>query len=137
LTKLTLSTYPDEYSRLSALKAGEVDALAELGAVLPAVLPAVPPAQAGEIRDDPDSVVQHVTTTCTTYLVFNGTKAPFDDVDVDVRIRQALQRNSQGMLVRRGAAALRSGPPCQQLHRTLHLRTMDQPCGLIPGRHIV
>jgi len=78
LTKITIRTYPDENSRLSALKAGEVDALAELGAVLPA--------QAGEISGDSNYVVQHFATACNTYLVFNGTQAPFDDV----RVRQAL-----------------------------------------------
>jgi peptide/nickel transport system substrate-binding protein len=78
LTKITVKTYPDENSRLSALKAGEVDALVELGAVLPA--------QAGEISGDDSYVVQHFPTACNTYLLFNGTKAPFNDV----RIRQAL-----------------------------------------------
>jgi ABC-type transport system substrate-binding protein len=43
--------------------------------------------QTGEIRDDPDCVVQHFTTACNTYLVFNGTKAPFNNVNV--RVRQA------------------------------------------------
>lgn len=78
LTKITVRTYPDENSRLSALKAGEVDALVELGAVLPA--------QAGEISGDSNYVVQHFPTACNTYLLFNGTKAPFNDV----RVRQAL-----------------------------------------------
>lgn len=78
LTKITVRIYPDANSRLSALKSGEVDALAELGAVLPA--------QAGEIRDDPDYVVEAYNTACNTYLLLNQSKAPFDDV----RIRQAL-----------------------------------------------
>jgi peptide/nickel transport system substrate-binding protein len=78
LTKITVKIYPDANSRLSALKSGEVDALAELGAVLPA--------QAGEIRDDPDYVVQAYNTACNTYLLTNESAAPFNDV----RIRQAL-----------------------------------------------
>lgn len=78
LTKITIKIYPDANSRLSALKSGEVDALAELGAVLPA--------QAGEIRDDPNYVVEAYNTACNTYLLLNQSKAPFDDV----RIRQAL-----------------------------------------------
>ncbi len=78
LTKITVKIYPDASSRLSALKSGEVDALAELGAVLPA--------QAGEIRDDPDYVVQAYNTACNTFLLFNQGQAPFDDV----RVRQAL-----------------------------------------------
>ncbi len=78
LTKVTIKIYPDANSRLSALKSGEVDALAELGAVLPA--------QAGEIRDDPDYVVQAFNTACNTYLLTNQSAAPFNDV----RVRQAL-----------------------------------------------
>jgi peptide/nickel transport system substrate-binding protein len=78
LTKITVRIYPDANSRLSALKSGEVDALAELGAVLPA--------QAGEIRDDENFVVEAYNTACNTYLLLNQSKAPFDDV----RIRQAL-----------------------------------------------
>ena len=63
LTKITIKIYPDANSRLSALKSGEVDALAELGAVLPA--------QAGEIRDDPNFVVEAYNTACNTYLLLN------------------------------------------------------------------
>jgi ABC-type transport system substrate-binding protein len=42
----------------------------------------------GEIRDDPGYMDQHFTTACNTYLVFNGTKAPFNNVNV--RVRQTL-----------------------------------------------
>jgi peptide/nickel transport system substrate-binding protein len=78
LERIEVRIYPNENSRLSALKAGEVDALAELGAVLPA--------QAGELEGDDQYVVASFPTACNTYLIFNGTKAPFDDV----RVRQAL-----------------------------------------------
>lgn len=76
--RIEVRIYPNENSRLSALKAGEVDALAELGAVLPA--------QAGELEGDDEYVVQSYATACNTFLVLNGTSEPFDDV----RIRQAL-----------------------------------------------
>lgn len=78
LTGIEVRIYPNENSRLSALKAGEVDALAELGAVLPA--------QAGELEGDDDYVVASYPTACNTFLIFNGTAEPFDDV----RVRQAL-----------------------------------------------
>ncbi|HYJ12748.1 MAG TPA: ABC transporter substrate-binding protein [Thermomicrobiales bacterium] len=78
LENVEVRIYPNENSRLSALKAGEVDALAELGAVLPA--------QAGELEGDDDYVVESFPTACNTYLLFNGTAEPFNDV----RIRQAL-----------------------------------------------
>lgn len=78
LENVQIRIYPNENSRLSALKAGEVDALAELGAVLPA--------QAGELEGDDNYVVASYPTACNTYLLFNGTSEPFNDV----RIRQAL-----------------------------------------------
>lgn len=78
LTGIEVRIYPNENSRLSALKAGEVDALAELGAVLPA--------QAGELVGDDDYVVASFPTACNTFLIFNGESEPFSDV----RIRQAL-----------------------------------------------
>ena len=78
ITGIEVRIYPNENSRLSALKAGEVDALAELGAVLPA--------QAGELEGDDDFVVASYPTACNTFLIFNGTAEPFNDV----RVRQAL-----------------------------------------------
>lgn len=78
LENINVRIYPNENSRLSALKAGEVDALGELGAVLPQ--------QAGELEGDENFRVAAYPAACNTYLLFNGTTAPFDDV----RIRQAL-----------------------------------------------
>ncbi len=78
LTKIFLKIYPDANSRLSALKAGEVDALVELGAVLPA--------QARDLRNDPNFLVSAHASACATNLGFNGTKAPFNDI----RLRQAV-----------------------------------------------
>lgn len=78
LENINVRIYPNENSRLSALKAGEVDALGELGAVLPQ--------QAGELEGDDNFRVAAYPAACNTYLLFNGTAEPFDDV----RIRQAL-----------------------------------------------
>lgn len=78
LTKISLRIYPDANSRLSALKSGEVDALVELGAVLPA--------QARDLRNDPNFVVTAHSSACATNISFNGTKAPFNDI----RLRQAI-----------------------------------------------
>ena len=83
--KITIKIYPDANSRLSALKSGEVDALAELGAVLPA--------QAGEISSDPAYVVQAFNTACNTYLLMNQSAAPFDDVRVRQALNMALNRD--------------------------------------------
>ncbi len=78
LTKIYLKIYPDANSRLSALKAGEVDALVELGAVLPA--------QARDLRNDSAYLVTAHASACATNLGFNATKAPFNDI----RLRQAV-----------------------------------------------
>lgn len=78
LENINVRIYPNENSRLSALKAGEVDALGELGAVLPQ--------QAGELEGDENFRVAAYPAACNTYLLFNGTAEPFDDV----RVRQAL-----------------------------------------------
>ncbi len=86
LTKIALRIYPDANSRLSALKAGEVDALVELGAVLPA--------QARDLRNDPNFLVSAHASACATNLGFNGTKAPFNDVRLRQAVSLALDRDT-------------------------------------------
>jgi peptide/nickel transport system substrate-binding protein len=79
LTRIELKIYPNESSRLSALKAGEIDALVELGAVSAA--------QARELRNDPNFVVSSHDSTCTTHIAFNGDEGKTFS---DVRLRQAV-----------------------------------------------
>lgn len=79
LTRIELKIYPNENSRLSALKAGEIDALVELGAVSAA--------QARELRNDPNFVVSRHDSTCTTHIAFNGEAGR---VFSDMRLRQAV-----------------------------------------------
>lgn len=86
LTKINLRIYPDANSRLSALKSGEVDALVELGAVLPA--------QARDLRNDPNFVVSAHSSACATNIGFNGTKAPFNDIRLRQAVAQAIDREA-------------------------------------------
>lgn len=79
LTRIELKLYPNENSRLSALKAGEIDALVELGAVSAA--------QARELRNDPNFVVTRHDSSCSTNIAFNGSEGKLFS---DVRLRQAL-----------------------------------------------
>jgi peptide/nickel transport system substrate-binding protein len=78
LDKVTIKLYTDPNARVSALKSGEVDALVELGALLPA--------QADELSQDDGYLVAAHPSACQTFLSVNGTKGPFNDV----RVRQAL-----------------------------------------------
>jgi peptide/nickel transport system substrate-binding protein len=86
LTKISLKIYSDGNSRLSALKAGEVDALVELGAVLPA--------QARDLRNDPNFVVSAHASACSTNLGFNGAGGLFKDVRLRQAVGLAIDRNA-------------------------------------------
>ncbi len=86
LTKITLKIYSDGNSRLSALKAGEVDALVELGAVLPA--------QARDLRNDPNFVVSAHASACSTNLGFNGATGVFKDMRLRQAVGLAIDRNA-------------------------------------------
>jgi peptide/nickel transport system substrate-binding protein len=86
LTKITLKYYSNANSRLAALKSGEIDALVELGAVLPV--------QARELSADPNYTVAQHASSCSTYLGYNGTKAPFNDVRLRRAVDMAIDRQA-------------------------------------------
>lgn len=84
LTKITIRIYPDTNSRLSALKAGELDILGEIGALLPA--------QGRELRTDPNIKSAAANSSCTTYINYNGSKAPLNDPQLRHAIDLAIDR---------------------------------------------
>lgn len=86
LTKITLKIYTDPNARVSALKSREVDALVELGALLPA--------QADELAQDANYQIAAHASACQTFISFNATKAPFNDVRLRQAINYAIDRDA-------------------------------------------
>lgn len=68
--RVVFRTLPDAQIRAMALMAGEIDAVADVGAILPQ--------QASEIRTIADIKLKQVETATTHYLLFNCRKPPFD-----------------------------------------------------------
>lgn len=86
LTKVEVKIYPDANARVSALKGDEVDALAELAAVLPA--------QAQELKESSDFWVGDYVSACNNYLGFNGKQGVFSDVRLRQAVSMAIDRNA-------------------------------------------
>lgn len=78
LKSVRVKVLPDPPARLAALRAGEVQAVAELGAILPD--------QAAEVLADPALRLGSQPISLSHYLFYNGTRAPFSDQ----RARQAI-----------------------------------------------
>ena len=104
LKTVRIKVLPDPPARLAALRAGEVQAVAELGAILPD--------QAAEVAADSGLKLGRQPIALSHYLFFNGTRAPFSDA----RARQAISL----LLDRRGlVSAVLSGhgtPAVSVLH---------------------
>ena len=76
---------PDAQTRLMALLAGEVDAVADVGAVLPE--------QAGELKRAPGITLLRRPVATTHYLFFNCRRAPFNNREARLWLASILDRN--------------------------------------------
>jgi peptide/nickel transport system substrate-binding protein len=70
---------------LAALQAGDIDAIADVGALQPE--------QAQVIESDPNLVLLQQGVATSHYLIFSSGKAPFDDVRLRQAVSMALDRD--------------------------------------------
>ena len=85
-TKRIIYRYiPDVTTRLQALQSGEIDAIADVGGLLPSQ---------GEIIAGDEQLVLYTQDVVTShYLFFNTDKAPFDNADLRRAVSMALDRD--------------------------------------------
>jgi peptide/nickel transport system substrate-binding protein len=86
LEQVTFKYIPDANTRLSALQSGQIDAIADVGALQPE--------QASMILGDPNLVLKEQGVATTHYLTFNSGAAPFDDVRLRQAVSMALDRQA-------------------------------------------
>jgi peptide/nickel transport system substrate-binding protein len=86
LDKVTFKYIPDATTRLAALQTGEIDAIADVGALQPE--------QAAIIESDANLVLLQQGVATTHYLTFKSDVAPFDDVRLRQAVSMALDRQS-------------------------------------------
>jgi peptide/nickel transport system substrate-binding protein len=84
LEKVTFKTVPDPSTRLAALTAGEIDAIVDVGGILPE--------QSSTIKKDENLVLLTQPVTTSHYVVFNNKKEPFNDKDLRQAVSLSLDR---------------------------------------------
>lgn len=84
LEKVTFKTVSDASTRLAALTAGEIDAIVDVGGVLPE--------QASTIKEDKNLVLLSRPVTTSHYLIFNNKKEPFNDKNLRKAVSLSLNR---------------------------------------------
>jgi peptide/nickel transport system substrate-binding protein len=84
LEKVTFKTVPDPSTRLAALTTGEIDAIVDVGGVLPE--------QASTIKDDKNMVLLTQPVTTSHYIIFNNKKEPFKDKNLRKAVSLSLDR---------------------------------------------
>lgn len=84
LEKVTFKTIPDPSTRLAALTTGEIDAIVDVGGVLPE--------QASAIKADKNLVLLSRPVTTSHYIIFNNKKEPFNDRDLRKAVSLSLDR---------------------------------------------
>ncbi len=84
LEKVTFKTVSDASTRLAALTAGEIDAIVDVGGVLPE--------QASTIKENKNLVLLSRPVTTSHYLIFNNKKEPFNDKNLRKAVSLSLNR---------------------------------------------
>lgn len=75
---------PDSTTRLQALQSGEIDAIADVGSIIPS--------QGEIVETDPDLKLLTVDVLTTHYLFFNNDKPPFDNQQLRQAVSLAINR---------------------------------------------
>ncbi|NLE77353.1 MAG: ABC transporter substrate-binding protein [Chloroflexi bacterium] len=86
LEQVTFKYIPDATTRLAALQTGEIDAVADVGALQPE--------QASVVEANPDLRLHQQGVATTHYLTFNSGKPPFQDPRLRRAVSLALDRHS-------------------------------------------
>jgi peptide/nickel transport system substrate-binding protein len=76
---------PDSTTRLQALQSGEIDAIADVGSIIPS--------QGDIIAEDPDLKLLTVDVLTTHYLFFNNDRPPFDNQKLRQAVSLAINRD--------------------------------------------
>lgn len=84
LEKVTFKIVTDPTTRLAALTAGEIDAIVDVGGILPE--------QSSTIKEDENLVLLTQPVTTSHYVVFNNKKEPFMDKDLRQAVSLSLDR---------------------------------------------
>jgi peptide/nickel transport system substrate-binding protein len=93
---------PDAQTRLMALMAGEIDAVADVGAILPE--------QAADLENAPGITLCRQPVATTHYLFFNCRRAPFNDRQARLWLAFILDRKLLVRALAKGAGSVAKDP---------------------------
>jgi len=93
---------PDAQTRLMALMAGEVDAVADVGGILPE--------QAADLEHAPQITLLRQPVATTHYLFFNCRRAPFKNREARLWLASILDRKQLVQALAKGAGTVAKGP---------------------------
>ncbi|MCP4119245.1 MAG: ABC transporter substrate-binding protein [Desulfobacteraceae bacterium] len=108
--KVIFKTIPDARTRVAALKAGAIDAVADVGGILPE--------QIADLKSDPGIRVDQVEVATTHVLLFNCGVPPFDRPGARRWLAGALDRETVVDLFARGGGVV-AGSPYTRLGRNM------------------
>jgi peptide/nickel transport system substrate-binding protein len=127
-SKVVFRFIPDAQTRLMALMAGKVDAVADVGAILPQ--------QAEDIESAPHLTLLRQNVATTHYLLFNCRRAPFNRADARHWLASILDREELLHAFAKGAGVL-AKDPYSSLAKDWSFGALKIKRGLKPGGHDV